>query len=627
MRQFAEDEIICPEGPYAGQRFRCDVQPWTSLWFDQVESSRFNRFAATGPRQSGKTLCCYIIPGMYHLFELGEKVICLVPKMEMAYDKWQQDFEPAIRASRYADLLPTRGKGSRGGSFESITFGNGATLKFMSGGGGDKSRVGYTARVVLVTEADGMDEASETSRETDPIGQAEECTAAFGENKRIYIECTVSTTTGRIWQEYKNGSESRIMVPCPHCGARVSPEREHFLGWNDAETEIDAEEKAAFFCPECATAWTERQRIEANQSAKLIHRGQQIATDGAVTGETPGTRTLGFRWNAFNNLFATCRRLGGVEWRADPKRVVDEDNQQKSLHQFFWAIPHDGDVTTVTDLSAANIMSRMSDLPRGILPDALQGVTVGVDVGKYLLHWTAKAWSNHPTGYTIDYGVVEVHSRDFGEEAGVFQALRQLRGKLMSGWEHHGAPVVPLCILVDSGYCADSVYKFCGESGLPFMPTKGLGYSQYQGWKYGKPTSTGQKIRWIGDGCHVSRIAADVELVEIDADFWKTRTHSRLECEPHEPGAIQLYKAENPREHFTYAKHLTAEKKVEEFIAGRGLIVRWEKMRKANHYLDTESLANVAGHLVEIEVVRLAPAESKKHRIAAEMRPDGRSWL
>jgi hypothetical protein len=32
MRAFAEAEVVIPDGPYAGRRFRCDRQPYTGLW-------------------------------------------------------------------------------------------------------------------------------------------------------------------------------------------------------------------------------------------------------------------------------------------------------------------------------------------------------------------------------------------------------------------------------------------------------------------------------------------------------------------------------------------------------------------------------------------------------------------
>src|SRR6185503_16254118 len=169
MREFAESEIVIPDGPFVGRRFKCYRQPYTGLWFDAVDSGAWSRCVATGPTQSGKTLSCFVIPLLYHLFELGETVICGLPDMDMAADKWREDLLPAIERSRYRDLLPAMGSGSRGGKVETIQFGNGATLKFMSGGGSDKSRAGFTARVVVVTETDGMDRPGATSRESDKI--------------------------------------------------------------------------------------------------------------------------------------------------------------------------------------------------------------------------------------------------------------------------------------------------------------------------------------------------------------------------------------------------------------------------------------------------------------------------
>ncbi len=107
MRQFAEAEIVIPDGPFAGRRFRCSRQPYTGLWFDAVDSGHWSRYVATGPTQSGKTLSCFVIPLLYHLFEIGETVICGLPDMDMAADKWREDILPAIEQSRYRDLLPT----------------------------------------------------------------------------------------------------------------------------------------------------------------------------------------------------------------------------------------------------------------------------------------------------------------------------------------------------------------------------------------------------------------------------------------------------------------------------------------------------------------------------------------
>lgn len=621
MREFAEQEVIIPDGPLRGRRFRCSTQPWTRLWFDEIDSGRWQRFAATGPSQSGKTLCCYVIPTMYHLFEIGETVVCGVPKMEMAHDKWSQDFEPAIRASRYAELMPIRGKGSRGGDFDSITFRNGATLKFMTGGGDDKSRAGFTSRVVVITEVDGLDRSSDLSREADPITQMEARTRAYGSRKRVYLECTVSTFEGRIWQEFQAGTASQIAMPCPHCGEHVTPERKEFIGWDGASSAIAAESMGKLYCPVCATGWSEEQRVAANHAAVIRHRGQDIV-DGRATGPLPETRTLGFRWTAANNLFVTQAELSSEEWIASQE--IDQDNAQKARNQFVWTIPADSDVSMVTRLDAKAIVNRQSEFPRGMMPPGIRAISVGVDVGKWYLHWTAKAWDTERRGLTIDYGIQDVHSGSEGEEVAIVQALRALADMLRGGFGEQRRG--PDCVLVDSGNWTKTVYAACSELGPPFYPSKGFGATAYGGGRYHQ--SGAAHVLQRGNGWHVIRTDEGVELVEFDADAWKSRVHSRLECEPNKPGSLMLFQTQ-PREHLTYAKHLLAEQKTEEFVVGKGLIEKWVKVNRNNHYLDSETLANIAGDAVGIEVVKVENHEPKRtSRVTATVsaRPDGRGW-
>lgn len=42
--------------------------------------------------------------------------------MDMASDKWREDLLPVIERSKYRDLMPTKGGGSRGGMTEAIHF-------------------------------------------------------------------------------------------------------------------------------------------------------------------------------------------------------------------------------------------------------------------------------------------------------------------------------------------------------------------------------------------------------------------------------------------------------------------------------------------------------------------------
>ena len=66
------------------------------------------------------------------------------------------------------------------------------------------------------------------------------------------------------------------MLPCPHCGAWVTPGRECLKGWQDAETEFAAYQEARWHCPECNGYWTEAERAQANRAGILVHKGQEV---------------------------------------------------------------------------------------------------------------------------------------------------------------------------------------------------------------------------------------------------------------------------------------------------------------------------------------------------------------
>jgi hypothetical protein len=224
MRRFAEEEIVLPSGPHKDERLRVALNPWLGLWLDEIDSGRWRGSTSPASGRAARRSAAPRLPVMYHLFECRETTVYAAPTIEMANDKWKQDVLPAIEASDFKDLMPEQGRGSRGGTALSHPVPHGPTLRFMTGGGDDKVRAGFTARAAVITETDGMDEAGGSSRETDKINQVESRTNAFGDRARVYMECTTSIETGRTWRELKDGTDSRIVLPCPHCrrGSRPS---------------------------------------------------------------------------------------------------------------------------------------------------------------------------------------------------------------------------------------------------------------------------------------------------------------------------------------------------------------------------------------------------------------------
>lgn len=680
MLDFARDCFILPDGPSKGERF--DPLPFQRLFFAALDGGEFSGYAITGPAQATKSTIGFVIPTLYYLFELGETIAIGLPDLKMADDKWRMDILPAIKSSNFAGLLPETGPGSRGGKVEStVHFRNGAVLKFMGGGGGDEARSGFTARRVLITEVDKLDEIGGASREADKIKQMQARTQAYGEKGFCGLESTVSQSWGRIWREYQAGTCSSIFCPCPHCREWVSPDRDSLVGWKDAESEGEVRERAAWCCPACGEIFSETQRREMNAAGVLVHNGQRVewANDGGgpdsgtgkvsdengglhavfeaelgdggvdslsagphrevgrnhdmpsragqiqkgsrpnsrIVGPTPSTRTLSLRYNAFNVTFPewTAAFVATKEWEA--AREEDEENGQRAVKQFVWALPHDPPGLDVDKLDWRAITRRQRTTARGVCPADTQCLIVTADPGKRLIHWNAVAFGTDSAATVVDYGRVEIASDELGEERALLIGLRDLRDLLAGRFKlETGAAINPTAAIVDSGNWDVVVHAFVAES-PGWNASKGFGGTMYKT----------PKAAPYGNHCHIAILPnKNARLIEFDTDHWKDRAHESLTLPARTPGAVALF-SEDPKEHTAYAKHCVAEELKRVFRGGREVRAWDNSAKRANHYWDCLTLALLGGHLAG----NVRPQRAKPEPGAMRPEPDavrrGRSSL
>jgi phage terminase large subunit GpA-like protein len=583
-----------------------------------LDSGRWTRYAITGPGQNGKSLLGFVIPTLYSLFELRETVFVGIPDMRLAQFKWESDFLPVIQSS-FPGELRSSGAGSKGGTIkDSVRFTCGSSLKFMSAGQGDAGLAGPTTRTLVMTEVDKYDTAGEASREADPIRQMEARTNAFRDfGRRIIMECTVSIPSGRIWQEITGGTDSRLYHACPHCGVWSAWDRDCLVGWQDATDEFGARDGAGWKCSACAAMVDEQERRAMLPASRLVHRGQEITRDGDVTGPEPRTETFGLRWSAFDNPFVSTGRLGQDEWTA--ARSVNQDSAERAARQFVWAIPYEPPDIDLTHLEAAVVAERQQATKKGETPADCLGVTVGIDTGKRRLHWSAHALLADGSDVVIDYGIQSTQWETLGVTASLIQALQALRDYFTAGWRDATGKVwTPAQVWIDSGYSEHqaAVYAVCKIAGAKvWRPTKGNGEGVYGGGgRYTSPRLKSDVVRFIGRGMHMNwQRSHAVYLMHVDADFWKAEFHSRLKIGSGEPGSIRLYSVADPVEHADWSQHVTAERQIDVFEGGRRASIKWEQLRRENHWLDAGYLGTAAGWFVRDQ---MPGGESRKGRLS-----------
>jgi len=607
IRQFCEEELIVNDGPHKGP-FRVANQPVIGLWFDEIDSGRWVEHYFTGPSQWGKTLVGFIAPALYYTAELGEKYVLGVPDMKMGQNKWEIDLKPAFdSAPGLRWLLPKSGQGSRGGEVkDSVYLNNGSAFKWMTAGGDDSNKAGYTARVIGVTEAARFSQSSATSVEADPLSQLTARLRAHSKiSQRIFVEGTTTIEEELPWRARSLSSKSQIVVPCPHCGKWISPERDHLGGYEDAESEIEAGEKTYWFCYACGEIISEEQRLKSIRDCRLIHAGQSINDHGDVIGEPPKTRRLFFRVTPFLNALLKTSDLGEEEWRADR---LDEDspekhNEEKRQCQFVWCSPYKPPQEDYEEIDRDELARRtLSGHPRGVVPDDTELLVVTTDIGSKVGWWACVAHRSNGLRHLVECDSFEIESHRYTVKKAIVLALNNLYESFRDGWRKADGTICKLDVWwCDKNYCPEAVEAFArkikNSSGRKrwFLPATGLGESKFKSRKYIVPRKSGNEVRQIDpDGLwHLKWVRrAQVLAVEWDADSGKQRVLKSVTIPATSEGALTFFVAPL-KSHRKLTQHLANERLEWVDDPFRGRVQKWHR-RGDNHYLDCLAMADTA---------------------------------
>jgi phage terminase large subunit GpA-like protein len=494
----------------------------------------------------------------------------------------------------------------------------------MGAGGGDQQRSSYTARVIVCTELDKMDEAGGSSREADPVSQIKARSSAYGSSARFYGECTMSVKGGRIYREVvERGTDSRVFLPCPHCRTWILPTRDGLVGWQDAPDVIEARARVRFKCSACGGLWTEEDRQKALKDPRVVTKGQEVGADGAVTGARPATMTFGFRWNSMSSPLRTMADIAREEWNAQQSGNREEE---KALVQFTWAEPWEEEIADLNRPEIETVFGKIVGHERGTVPPDAVKTTLGIDVGSYVIWWSLYAWKSDAQGHLVDFGGIDVPLTGGKKNpAAVLAALRAYRDNvILPGWGGRR----PDRIVIDSGYEQAVVYEFVKESGQPrYLAAKGYGSSSRHGGWRDPSASEPSETRHVGNQWLVSLQPGGIRLLNFHSDYWKAHIHDGFGAAQGAPGSITIFRGEKTDAQLrTFARMIVAEQREIKSTGDKEPKVVWVVKSRTNHYLDTSAMARLAADLEGVRLVK----SSAKLPVPAGIRPpkrDVRGWV
>jgi len=291
----------------------------------------------------------------------------------------------------------------------------------------------------------------------------------------------------------------------------------------------------------------------------------------------------------------------------------------------FWAECQNDPAAFTTagtdELKPDDIASRITRIPRGIVPTWATRLSMFIDIQKNALYWLVAAWSDDFSGTIIDYGTepdqrthyftyrevrrtLSAAAPGAGLEGSIFAGLERLTEYTLGReWNRDGggaAMRIEKC-LIDANWGPTSalIYKFCRQSQYAnvITPSHGMYYgatktpiSQYRtrvgerkGENWYMPAPEGKKA---------------IRHVVFDTNWWKSFVETRLATAIGDPGALTLF-GDEPRLHRMLADQLTAERKTPVESKGRK-IDEW-KIRapgRDNHLLDATVGAAVAASML-----------------------------
>lgn len=598
---WVQSELIIPDGPHAGERFRIERQPVIRLWLDAVDDPQWRSLIFTAVTQFGKSLFGYVAPMLYHACELGESLGFCVPFADMADNKWQADVRPVLVASpTLRKLLPKRGSGSSGGTVrDSIQLANGALLKILSAGSDDAGKAGFTTPSIFLTEAAKFSKAGGASVEANPLRQVRGRQRAYKrERRREYIEGTLTLAEELPWTLREASTRSTIVAPCPHCREFIAPGREHLIGWQDAESELIAAKRATWTCPNCTKAITEKQRHAMLFDAVMLHAGQTIDKRGRIKGRNPETTRLWFHALPFVNCLLSASDIAAEEYLAAqlPEDTFERQDAERELHQFVWSkiyTPPRQDGTI--DISRDSITARTIEIGRSQLPSDAELVATGIDTGDRTGWYLTLASRTDGRLFIVDYGNFDIHSDKARPREAIRAALNELVPYLEAGYPIQGRneSLRAHSVWVDVSHEQEATWGFSRDNGKPqklhqwIHAARGRGETKIKERKYSCPTKKAGPVKQIAnDRSWYVEFVRTPRCFEIhwDADKYKWLAQHGLTLPIDQPGAIALHAAPQ-KSHRTFSRHCCNEQLIHEFVPGVGPRGKWIRTG-ANHLLD-----------------------------------------
>ncbi|MFN3891991.1 MAG: terminase gpA endonuclease subunit [Beijerinckiaceae bacterium] len=507
-----------------------------------------------------------------------------------------EQFEPRLmalfdQADRLKHLVA---RGKRNKKTRKIV--NGVSIR-LAWAGSATSLASDQAGDVYVDEYDKM--ARLTSGEGDPFTLAKARADTFADRK---IAVTSTPKAGRveiercersglefwkmadpkdigspIWAKWQAGTRHHWAWQCPHCEDWFIP-RMRDLRYPENATPAEARRGAYLCCPNNGCVIDEEHKEAMNDGGRFVAPGEVLRPDGSSEGDPPDSNVLSLWVSGLASPFVTWGER--IEEVLLAEQMGDDEACQGAINKCgeLWA-PAAGDAPEWTALK--RLRQPYSFRTR---PDGVGFLTAGVDVQGGRLVYVIRGWGARQESWLIEHGEL------FGDtdQHPVWLDLARLIEAPIAG-------AMIRRVFIDSGFRPGKkdtvpehmVYDFVRRFPRLCYATKG--YDR---------RDTPLSVKRIDVDAKGGKSRFGVDLVRLDADYFKSWVHGRLKWPEDQPGAWHLSQDASDE----YLKQLVSESRVSDG--------KWAVRSRNNHFLDCEAMAYAAAYMLGVQ--RLSDEQAQR---------------
>ncbi|WP_291854845.1 terminase gpA endonuclease subunit [Bradyrhizobium sp.] len=433
---WAAQNLVVPDGPYAGERFHPELTPYLVEPLDFFSSECLdNKCVIRKSAQTGFTLLAIAAIG-YSIDREPCRMMVVQPTDSALSEFNREKLQPAFDQSRAlrAKVRTQISRSTQGSTTYAKRYPGGSlTLAIATSTADLRSK---TIKKVI------KDEASEYPEDLDGQGSPHKMIEAryesflqTGDWKELSISTPVIKGACYIDAEFEAGDQRLWHVPCPGCGD------EFVFSFDLEQFQFNASYpfEARYVAPCCGRP------IESHEKNLLIRKGRWIATAPA-----PG-KHRSYHFDALSSPF--------VPWDTIARRYLEAKQNESNLKTFDNLTLGRAHEVKGDAPPHARLLERRESYPVGVIPSAGLLLAAGADVQHSGIWFEVVAYGRDGQSWSIEHGFVEGDTTD--PERGAFATLVEVYERQFDDAFGARRQIDALAIDAGDGGRANQVYAWC----------------------------------------------------------------------------------------------------------------------------------------------------------------------